>query len=955
MSSHYSSQHHPSHIGECDALLQFSNSFIIARDASMSHCGTSNSYPKTASWKKNGTNCCSWDGVTCHMATNYVIGLDLSCSWLRGALDSNSTLFSLPNLQGLNLAGNDFLGSEISPRFGTFSGMEHLSLSSSRFSGPVPVEISHLSKLNALDLSGSVYPYKSNLTIEDDHSFKRLTSNLTQLRVLALDGVDMSRISPTSLTNLSSTLTSLSLRACNLQGIFPIDIFHLPNLRNLSLSNNNYLMGTLPQTNWTGQLISLEVSSTKFHGSIPALLGNLTSLNFLSLSLSEFTGPIPPTLGNLDRLTHLDLGGINHSGTVDFEMFEPLKNLQLLWLSRNLSVLLQNKGNCSFPSLKVLALTGCNLTEFPYFLSSSKNLVVLYLFENMIRGRIPEWFWRVRWDALTELDLSSNNLSGEIQSSICQVSSLRFLQLSNNRFDGTIPACLGNLSSLFQLALGNNLLQGPLPQSLANCTFLLDLNVSFNRMYDTFPHWLTTTMYSLNYLDLQSNKFHGVIEIPLPQLSYLSLSDNDFEGPLPTPPPTINYYFTSNNNFSGDIPHQLCNATGLEIINLSNNSLTGSIPHCFINLTASLSVLDLRANQLVGQIPEIFVPGNNLTTIHLSQNQLGGTLMRSLAHCTNLEVLDLSENELKGPFPYWLETLPNLQVLVLRSNKFHGAVDNAKGISPPFPNLRILDLSGNSFSGQLPAEYIAKLKAMKNDEISGSQYMEKKHGYYQDSIAVVMKGFEIELVKILNVFTTIDFSRNFFEGEIPEIIGDLKALKGLNFSHNNLTNNIPSSVGSLTNLEWLDLSSNKLNGEIPRDLADLSSLSYLNLSNNQLVGQIPRSTQFDTFDHSFDGNPNLCGHPLPKACGTDTQQSPPLTPPGKGDEEAKSGRWIEWRAVPMGYGCGLALGISAWYIMQETMRPRWLARMVERKIYRMTNRKKKKQKAAPRSHAVLIS
>ncbi|PKI43650.1 hypothetical protein CRG98_035949 [Punica granatum] len=705
MSSHYSSQHHPSHIGECDALLQFSNSFIIARDASMSHCGTSNSYPKTASWKKNGTNCCSWDGVTCHMATNYVIGLDLSCSWLRGALDSNSTLFSLPNLQGLNLAGNDFLGSEISPRFGTFSGMEHLSLSSSRFSGPVPVEISHLSKLNALDLSGSVYPYKSNLTIEDDHSFKRLTSNLTQLRVLALDGVDMSRISPTSLTNLSSTLTSLSLRACNLQGIFPIDIFHLPNLRNLSLSNNNYLMGTLPQTNWTGQLISLEVSSTKFHGSIPALLGNLTSLNFLSLSLSEFTGPIPPTLGNLDRLTHLDLGGINHSGTVDFEMFEPLKNLQLLWLSRNLSVLLQNKGNCSFPSLKVLALTGCNLTEFPYFLSSSKNLVVLYLFENMIRGRIPEWFWRVRWDALTELDLSSNNLSGEIQSSICQ-----------------------------------------------------------------------------------SNKFHGVIEIPLPQLSYLSLSDNDFEGPLPTPPPTINYYFTSNNNFSGDIPHQLCNATGLEIINLSNNSLTGSIPHCFINLTASLSVLDLRANQLVGQIPEIFVPGNNLTTIHLSQNQLGG--------------------------------------------------------------------------------------------------------------------------------------------EIPEIIGDLKALKGLNFSHNNLTNNIPSSVGSLTNLEWLDLSSNKLNGEIPRDLADLSSLSYLNLSNNQLVGQIPRSTQFDTFDHSFDGNPNLCGHPLPKACGTDTQQSPPLTPPGKGDEEAKSGRWIEWRAVPMGYGCGLALGISAWYIMQETMRPRFCNNLV---------------------------
>ncbi|XP_031403234.1 receptor-like protein 9DC3 isoform X2 [Punica granatum] len=209
---------------------------------------------------------------------------------------------------------------------------------------------------------------------------------------------------------------------------------------------------------------------------------------------------------------------------------------------------------------------------------------------------------------------------------------------------------------------------------------------------------------------------------------------------------------------------------------------------------------------------------------------------------------------------------------------------------------------------------------------------------YQDSVTVVMKGSTIELERILTAFTTIDLSGNLFGGDILELIGDLKALKGLNLSHNNLTGNIPPSIGNLTNLEWLDLSSNKLDGRIPRGLADLTMLAWLNLSDNQLVGPAPRSTQFDTFSHSFDGNPGLCGHPLPKACGTDDQPWPP-TSPGEREEETGSGHWIEWRAVPMGYGCGLALGISAWFIMWETLRPRWLVRMIERLIYRMTKRK----------------
>lgn len=58
------------------------------------------------SWDE-GIECCKWEGVMCDKEGN-VVGLDLSCSGLNGSLQSNSALFSLQNLQWLNLARDDF-------------------------------------------------------------------------------------------------------------------------------------------------------------------------------------------------------------------------------------------------------------------------------------------------------------------------------------------------------------------------------------------------------------------------------------------------------------------------------------------------------------------------------------------------------------------------------------------------------------------------------------------------------------------------------------------------------------------------------------------------------------------------------------------------------------------------------------------------------------------------------
>ncbi|KAH7544492.1 hypothetical protein JRO89_XS15G0174300 [Xanthoceras sorbifolium] len=204
---------------ESFALLNFKNSISINSSAS-SHCDYyAVSYPRTASWKQ-GSDCCSWDGVTCDAFTGHVTSLDLRSSCLLGTLEVNSSLFLLHHLRNLNLACNNFQGSRMSSNFGQFPYLTHLNLSSSYFSGLVPVEISQLSKLLSIDLSNN------SLKLEQPN-FVKFLLNLTELRYLVLDFVDMSLVAPGSLVNLSSSLVSLSLRHNYLQGEFPSEMFHL--------------------------------------------------------------------------------------------------------------------------------------------------------------------------------------------------------------------------------------------------------------------------------------------------------------------------------------------------------------------------------------------------------------------------------------------------------------------------------------------------------------------------------------------------------------------------------------------------------------------------------------------------------------------------------------------------------------------------------------------------------
>ncbi|XP_022735334.1 receptor-like protein 12 [Durio zibethinus] len=342
-----------------------------------------------------------------------------------------------------------------------------------------------------------------------------------------------------------------------------------------------------------------------------------------------------------------------------------------------------------------------------------------------------------------------------------------------------------------------------------------------------------------------------------------------------------------------------------------------------------MSVLNLYMNNFHGEVPaEMFRKSCSLQSFRIDSNQVEGPIPQSLVNCLDLEILDLGNNNFIDTFPSWLGKLKNLQVLVLRSNRLYGHIVNPEVVASSFSNLRIIDLSQNDFHGSLPTKIFENLYAMingseKKGEYMGYQYSGNNYMYY--GLLLTIKGLERQFMRILTILMVIDFSNNRFNGQIPDILGQLHSLVVLNLSHNSLTGPIPSSFGNLSMLESLDLSSNKLQGRIPQVFKNLGFLAVLNLSQNNLTGPIPSGKQFDTFTNdSYSGNLGLCGFPLSKSCGNNDQKQPPTKTDA--DDDA-----LNWKfSILMGYGCGLVFGLSTGYIVFTTGKPWWVIKIIER-------------------------
>ncbi|PHT99188.1 hypothetical protein BC332_31795 [Capsicum chinense] len=600
---------------QAHALLQFRHMFAINPNAS-GDCYN----PKTHSWNKS-TDCCSWDGVHCNERTGQVIELDLYCSGLQGKFHTNSSLFQLSNLKWLDLSYNDFSESLISPKFGELSSLTDLYLSSSNFRGVIPVEISHLSKLQVLRI-WTIVEYGLRL---EPYNFESLFKNLTQLRYLGLESVNISSAIP---LNFSSYLTILRLPRTQLHGLLPVRVFHLSNLESLTLSSNS-LTGPIP-SNVSGlqNLHSLILSSNYLNGTIPSQIFSLPSLSWLDLSNNSFSGKIQ-----------------------EFK-------------SKTLGVVSLKQNQLQGPIQKSLL--------------DQQRLFYLILSQNNFSGQISSTVCNLK--RLILLDLGSNNLNGTIPHCFGEMSGLMVLGLSNNRLTGTINTTFNTENLLLYINSYANKLKGKVPASLINCTYLEFLDLGNNELNDTFPSWLGGLPY-LKILSLRSNKLHGPINDSrtdhlFAKIRVIDLSSNGFSGNLPV---SLFENFRAmkiigENRGTREYVADPYSGSYANTLIVTTKGLVLEFPR----VLTTYMIIDLLGNRFEGHIPSIIGDLVGLRALNLSHNGLKGVIPASLHQLSELESLDLSSNKIVGEIPQQLASLTFLAVLNLSQNHLVGCIPKGK-------------------------------------------------------------------------------------------------------------------------------------------------------------------------------------------------------------------------------------------------------------------------------------
>ncbi|POO00643.1 LRR domain containing protein [Trema orientale] len=237
---------------------------------------------------------------------------------------------------------------------------------------------------------------------------------------------------------------------------------------------------------------------------------------------------------------------------------------------------------------------------------------------------------------LSFLDISYNQLAGELPDSWSHFKRLEILILNNNKLSGKFPSSIGSLPRIQVLNLGNNNLTGELPSSLKKCTELTVLYVGENRLQGPVPSWMGAMKKKVS---LKRNRY-----------TLVDSNDNDTSITLPYNGSIRGYDAQVGLIWKGRLSQYKSTLRLVKSIDLSSNKLTGEIPTEITELIGLVS-LNLSRNNLSGQIPRKIGQLKSLDALDLSRNHLYGKIPWSLSEVDRLNFLDLSSNKLSGKIP----------------------------------------------------------------------------------------------------------------------------------------------------------------------------------------------------------------------------------------------------------------------------------------------------------------
>ncbi|WVZ13392.1 hypothetical protein V8G54_010958 [Vigna mungo] len=297
--------------------------------------------------------------------------------------------------------------------------------------------------------------------------------------------------------SISANLLSLDLSNNQMKEQLPNCWKYVDSLLFLDLSNNK-LSGKIPVS--MGSLVNLEVlvlRNNNLMGELPFTLKNCSKLIMVDVSENMLSGPIPSWIGKcMQQLIILNMRGNRFSGHLPVNLCY-LKRIQSLDLSRN--YLSKGIPTC----LKNLTVISDNYT-----------LNITWIWKG-----VELWFSDPELK-LKSIDLSSNNLTGEIPKEIGYLVGLVSLNLSRNHLSGEIPSEIGNLSSLESLDLSRNHISGAIPFSLSQIDNLGKLDLSHNALSGMIPR-------GRHFGTFEGSSFEGNVDLCGEQLNKSCPRDGD--------------------------------------------------------------------------------------------------------------------------------------------------------------------------------------------------------------------------------------------------------------------------------------------------------------------------------------------------------------------------------------------------------------------------------------------
>ncbi|RZR90943.1 hypothetical protein BHM03_00018954 [Ensete ventricosum] len=595
-----------------------------------------------ARWNESDPSPCGWEGITCNDAR--VVGV---------------------NLTGSNISG------EIFPCFSFLTELARLDLSSNTIGGRLPPDLNKCSGLRYLNLSHNLIGGELNLT------------GLANLETLDLTRNRFNGSIRPNFPALCANLVSLNVSTNGFAGDITGCFDHCPKLKFLDLSSNQFT-GRI----WSGfpNLREFSVAENSFVGGFPSsTFGSTCDLEILDLSTNNFSGAFPDSIANCSKLTSLDLSGNAFTSTIPCAIGS-LSELSVL-----------NLGNNSFDPVIPQELVNCSKLVFLDFSKSGFDgdiqeifgrfaaLSYLILHGNQYTGGI-ESSGILKLPNLVTLDLSLNNLSGNIPVGITRMPTLKILILAWNEFSGSIPPDFGSMAGVQLLDLSYNKLTGPIPGAIGNLTSLLWLMLAGNNLTGEIPPEIGNCS-SLMWLNLANNQLSGRIA---PEISAIGKDPfPTFEANrreilgvaagsgeclamkrwIPGSYPPFNFIYAL-------MTRKTCRDTwdrllkGYGIFQFCANSSSG------VRTLAISGYLQLAGNRLSGEIPPEIGRMRNFSMIQLSANRLSGRLPAEIA-AVPLVLLNVSHNGLSGGIPEEIGFLRCLSILDLSRNNFSGKLPSS--------------------------------------------------------------------------------------------------------------------------------------------------------------------------------------------------------------------------------------------------------------------------------------